>query len=252
MKHFIDKILITNDDGFDAVGLQILKNIANKFSDQVYVISPKYNQSAKSRSITLKKKISFEQQGQYEWIVDGTPTDCVIFALNHIMKISKPDLILSGINAGSNIGDEVSYSGTVAAAMEGALRGINSIALSQFGGDDKDSSYSCSKNNSFEIINHLLNLKINSPLYFNINFPLSISESDNNRQFLFTRLASQKQSDEIFVNNLENSYKIGRMLNYNQNTPDTDMDTLRKDKVSITPLTLDLTDRFLFNNLKID
>ena len=249
MEHSIDKILITNDDGFDAVGLQILKIIANKFSDQVYVISPKYNQSAKSRSITLKKKISFEQKSQYEWIVDGTPTDCVIFALNHIMKIRKPDLILSGINAGSNIGDEVSYSGTVAAAMEGALRGINSIALSQFGGNDKISSYSCSENNCFEVINHLLNLKINSPIYFNVNFPSMISETETNEKFLFTKLASQKQSDEIFINNSETSYKLGRMLNDYKSTPETDMDTLRHDKVSITPLTLDLTNTSLFNDL---
>ena len=75
------------------------------------------------------------------WVVDGTPTDCIIFALNHIMKTDKPDLILSGINAGSNVGDEVSYSGTVAAAWEGAVRGIDSIALSQYGGDEKINSY---------------------------------------------------------------------------------------------------------------
>ena len=249
MKHIINKILITNDDGFDAIGLKILKNIASKFSDNITVVSPKYNQSAKSRSITLKDKVSFEQRNHCEWVVDGTPTDCVIFALNHIMKIDKPDLLLSGINAGSNIGDEVSYSGTVAAAMEGALRGINSIALSQFGGNDKISSYLCSENNCFEIIKHLLNLKINSPIYFNVNFPLSKPVSNSNNKFLFTKLASQKQSDEIFVNNSDNSYKLGRMLSDYKSIPETDMDILRQDKVSITPLTLDLTNTSLFNVL---
>ena len=249
MKNLINKILITNDDGFDAVGLQILKKIANKFSNDITVVSPKYNQSAKSRSITLKNKVYFEQTDHWGWIVDGTPTDCVIFALNHIMKIHKPDLILSGINAGSNIGDEVSYSGTVAAAMEGALRGINSIALSQFGGDDKISSYSCSENNCFEIIKHLLGLEINSPIYFNVNFPSSILVSDNNKKFFYTKLASQKKSDQIFVNNSENSFKIGRMLNDYKSNLETDLDTLRKNKVSITPLTLDLTHTSLFNDL---
>ncbi|MDC1023014.1 5'/3'-nucleotidase SurE [Alphaproteobacteria bacterium] len=247
MDNFIKKILITNDDGFDAIGLKILKNIASKFSDDITVVSPKYNQSAKSRSITLKDKVSFEQKDPCEWIVDGTPTDCIIFALNHIMKINKPDLILSGINAGSNIGDEVSYSGTVAAAMEGALRGINSIALSQFGGNDKASSYLCSENNCFDIINLLLNLESNSPIYFNVNFPLSIY--NNYKKFSYTKLASQKKSDEIFVDNSKKSYKLGRMLNNSISIPETDMQTLTQDMISITPLTLDLTNTLLFNDL---
>jgi 5'-nucleotidase len=249
MKNLINKILITNDDGFDAIGLQVLKNITSRFCDDITIVSPKVNQSAKSRSITLRDEVYFEQRDHHEWIVDGTPTDCVIFALNHIMKINKPDLILSGINAGSNIGDEVSYSGTVAAAMEGALRGINSIALSQFGGDNNIRSYSCSENNCFEIINHLLNLKINSPIYFNVNFPSIISVTDTNEKFLYTKLASQKQSDEIFIDNSKKSYKLGRMLNKYNSIPETDMDTLRQDKVSITPLTLDLTNTSLFNDL---
>ena len=249
MKHLIKKILITNDDGFNAIGLQVLKKIAGKFCNDITVVSPKINQSAKSRSITLKDNVYFEQRDNREWIVDGTPTDCVILALNHLMKNNKPDLILSGINAGSNIGDEVSYSGTVAAATEGALRGINSIALSQLGGNDKINSYSCSENNCFEIINHLLNLNINSPIYFNVNFPSIISVTETNKKFLFTKLASQKQSDEIFINNSETSYKLGRMLNDYKNTSETDMDSLRQDKVSITPLTLDLTNTSLFNDL---
>ena len=249
MEHLTNKILLTNDDGFDAIGLKVLKSIASEFTNDITIVSPRINQSAKSRSITLKDEVYFEQRDHCEWIVDGTPTDCVIFALNHIMKTNKPDLILSGINAGSNIGDEVSYSGTVAAAMEGALRGINSIALSQFGGNNKISSYSCSENNCFEVINHLINLEINSPIYFNVNFPSLISVSDTNEKFLYTKLASQKKSDEIFVNNSENSYKLGRMLNDYNSTPQTDMDTLKKDKVSITPLTLNLTNTSLFNDL---
>ena len=132
--------------------------------------------------------------------------------------------------------------------MEGALRGINSIALSQLGGDHKSNSYLCSKNYSVEIIKNLLKLKIKAPLYFNVNFPLNISESDNSK-FLYTKLASQKKSDEIFVNNTDTSYKIGRMLNSYQTTQETDMDALSKNKISLTPLTLDLTNISLFNQL---
>ena len=131
MKKKLNNILITNDDGYNAIGIKILLEIAEKLGKNVYVISPKKNQSAKSKSITIRNNINYKKISNYNWIVDGTPTDCMIFALNHIFKSDKPDLILSGINAGSNIGDEVSYSGTVAAAWECAVRVINSIALSQ-------------------------------------------------------------------------------------------------------------------------
>ena len=157
MKKNIKTILITNDDGFNAAGLKVLKEVAKLFTYDVFVIAPKFNQSAKSRSITLNQEINFEKKSDYEWIVDGTPTDCVIFAINNLMKDFKPDLILSGINAGCNIGDEVSYSGTVAAAWEGAVRGINSIALSQFGGNENLYTYDYAKNSAYQIIDKLLN-----------------------------------------------------------------------------------------------
>ena len=141
----LDNILITNDDGYESIGLKVLVKIAQQLSENIFIVSPKKNQSAKSKSITIKKNINYREISKNFWIVEGTPTDCMIFALNHIFKKNKPDLILSGINAGSNIGDEVSYSGTVAAAWEGAVRKIDSIALSQYGGDDSINSYRCSQ-----------------------------------------------------------------------------------------------------------
>ena len=108
MKKKLNNILITNDDGYNAIGIKILLEIAEKLGKNVYVISPEQNQSAKSKSITIRNNINYKKISKYNWIVDGTPTDCMIFALNHIFKSYKPDLILSGINAGSNIGDEVS------------------------------------------------------------------------------------------------------------------------------------------------
>ena len=133
----LDNILITNDDGYKSIGLKVLVKIAQQLSENIFIVSPKKNQSAKSKSITIREKVNFKEISENFWIVDGTPTDCMIFALNYLYKKNKPNLILSGINAGSNIGDEVSYSGTVAAAWEGAIRGIDSIALSQYGGDEK-------------------------------------------------------------------------------------------------------------------
>ena len=127
------RILITNDDGFDAAGIKSLKKIALAMSkeDDVFVVAPKVNQSAKSRSVSYKTAFNIIKKNSNEYSVEGTPADCIIFALDHIMKNKKPDIILSGINWGYNLSEDVFYSGTVAAAAEGADRGIFSIALSQ-------------------------------------------------------------------------------------------------------------------------
>ena len=248
MRNMIKNILITNDDGFDSVGIKLLKDIAKNFTDHIFVVAPKVNQSAKSRSITLNQAVDFEKKSNYEWVIDGTPTDCVIFAINHLMKDFKPDLILSGINAGCNIGDEVSYSGTVAAAWEGALRGVNSIALSQFGGDENLFSYNSAKNNAYEIINNLLNKNFVKPFFFNVNFPLSSFSKIDDKKFLYTKLSNQKLADEIILNDNNKSFKLGRMLTKNDNLSNTDLDAIKMNKISITPLSLDITnlDRFNF------
>ena len=248
MKKNIKTILITNDDGFNAAGLKVLKEIAKLFTYDVYVIAPKFNQSAKSRSITLNHEINFEKKSDYEWIVDGTPTDCVIFAINYLMKNFKPDLILSGINAGCNIGDEVSYSGTVAAAWEGALRGINSIALSQFGGNESLYTYDFAKNSAYQIIDNLLNQNFDIPMFFNVNFPSSLSKAVD-KNFLYTKLANQKKADEIILNQNNKSFKIGQMLTEINNISNTDLEAVKNKIISITPLSLDITDTDQFNYL---
>ena len=250
MKKKLSNILITNDDGFNAIGIKVLVEIAEKIGNDIYVVSPKKNQSAKSKSITIRNNISFQKISNYYWIIDGTPTDCMIFALNYIFNSKKPDLILSGINAGSNIGDEVSYSGTVAAAWEGAVRGINSIALSQYGGDNEISSYENSKNNALNVINYLLDLNKNQPKFYNVNFPFMFSENIKSDDYLFTELASQKKADEIILSQDSNSFLIGRMINHDKSLFNSDLEALKKNKISITPLLLNLTDNLVINNIK--
>ena len=127
------RILITNDDGFDAAGIKSLKKIALCMSneDNIFVVAPTRNQSAKSRSISYKTAFDIIKKNSNEYSLEGTPTDCIIFALEHLMKKEKPDIILSGINWGYNLSEDVFYSGTVAAALEGTDRGTLSIALSQ-------------------------------------------------------------------------------------------------------------------------
>ena len=241
MKKKLNNILITNDDGYESIGLKVLLNIAYKLAHNVFIVSPKKNQSAKSKSITIRENINFREISKNFWVVDGTPTDCMIFALNHLFKKNKPNLILSGINAGSNIGDEVSYSGTVGAAWEGAVRGIDSIALSQHGGDDKIYSYECSKNKGLGIIKYLLNINTQRPRFYNVNFPYFCSSNKENLKNLFTKLASQKNSDEISFDDDFSHFTIGRMINNRKSVINTDLDFIKKNKISITPLSLNLS-----------
>ena len=250
MNKKLSNILITNDDGFNAIGIKILAEIAKKIGESVFIVSPKKNQSAKSKSITIKNNINFQKISNYNWVIDGTPTDCMIFALNHIFKSKKPDLILSGINAGSNIGDEVSYSGTVAAAWEGAVRGVNSIALSQYGGDADTYSYKNSKNNALKVIHYLLDLNKNRTMFYNVNFPFIFSKGSKSDDYLFTELASQKKADEIILSQDSNSFSIGRMINHDKSLFNSDLEALKKNKISITPLLLNLTDSLTVNNLR--
>src|SRR3954452_13823854 len=127
------RFLITNDDGILAHGLKCLVAAAERIGD-VTVVAPDREQSATSHSLTLHHPIRPIERGERRWQVDGTPTDCVMLAVETLMP-DRPDFVLSGINHGQNMGEDVLYSGTVAAAMEGLALGIPSIALSFAGGD---------------------------------------------------------------------------------------------------------------------
>ena len=125
------RILLTNDDGINARGLDLLETVARSFSDDIWVVAPTEEQSGAGHSLTLTQPVRVRRHDNRRFSVTGTPTDAVMLALAHIMKDSPPDLILSGINRGANLAEDVTYSGTVSAAMEGALAGVRSIALSQ-------------------------------------------------------------------------------------------------------------------------
>src|SRR4051794_662797 len=125
------RILLTNDDGVNASGLKLLEAIAGAFSDEIWIVAPTEEQSGAGHSLTLTVPVRLRKLGERRFCVTGTPTDAVMMGLARIMKDSPPDLILSGVNRGANLGEDVTYSGTVSAAMEGALAGIPSIALSQ-------------------------------------------------------------------------------------------------------------------------
>ena len=124
------RILLTNDDGIHAGGFAVLEAIAQGLSDDIWVCAPSEEQSGAGHSLSLSRPVRLRHHGEKRFSVTGTPTDCVMIALREAMD-HPPDLILSGVNRGANLGDDVTYSGTVSAAIEGTLAGIRSIALSQ-------------------------------------------------------------------------------------------------------------------------
>lgn len=126
------RILLSNDDGISSPGLAALERSLGTLGE-VWVVAPESEQSAASHAISLHRPLRLTELGPRRFQVDGTPTDCVYIAINHVMRGKKPDLVVSGINLGPNLGDDVTYSGTVAAAMEGTLLGVPSIAMSMAG-----------------------------------------------------------------------------------------------------------------------
>ena len=125
------RILLTNDDGVNAGGLRVLETLARCFSDDIWVVAPAEEASGAGHSLTLSRPIRLRKLDERRFCVTGTPTDSVMMAVGHLMKELKPDVVLSGVNRGANLADDITYSGTVSAAMEGALAGVRAIALSQ-------------------------------------------------------------------------------------------------------------------------
>lgn len=125
------RILVTNDDGINAPGLDVCAEIARALSDDVWVVAPEFDQSGVSHSLSLNDPLRMRAVDERRFAIKGTPTDCVIMGVRHILDGKGPDLILSGVNRGQNTAEDVTYSGTIAGAIEGAILGIPSVAMSQ-------------------------------------------------------------------------------------------------------------------------
>lgn len=164
------RILVTNDDGIDSEGLTALEEIARELSSDVWVVAPQTEQSATGHSLTLHEPIRLRQDGERRYAVRGTPTDCVLMAVLQIMP-EKPDLVLSGVNRGMNVAEDVTYSGTVAAAMEGALLGIPSVALSMDYRQRDVFVWQTPRTHAPDILRKLLESGWPDGNFININFP---------------------------------------------------------------------------------
>ena len=240
------RILLTNDDGVNAKGLQILERIAREFSDDIWVVAPAEEQSGAGHSLTLTVPVRLRKLGEKRFCVSGTPTDAVMMAIAGIMKETPPDLILSGVNRGANLGEDVTYSGTVSAAMEGALAGIPSIALSQSyarEGLGDTVPFAAAEAWADEVLRPLIGAPLAPRTLVNVNFP-SMPPSEIRgirvvRQGIrdYGRLRIDKRTDPRGYD----YYWFG--LRPVVHTPGhrTDLEAIADGYISVTPLHLDLT-----------
>jgi len=167
------RILITNDDGINAPGLKVLQEIAALLSKDVWTVAPETDQSGASHSLTLHEPLRCRQLAERVFAVRGTPTDCVIMGVRHILAEGRPDLILSGVNRGSNIAEDVTYSGTIAGAFEGTLLGIKSVAMSLATGFHKSGriQWETPLAHGPAIVRNLLKAQWPENVAMNVNFP---------------------------------------------------------------------------------
>src|ERR1700758_453726 len=168
------RILVTNDDGINAPGLDVCAEIARALSDDVWLVAPEFDQSGVSHSLSLNDPLRMRAVDERRFAVKGTPTDCVIMGVRHLLEARGPDLVLSGVNRGRNAAEDVTYSGTIAGAMEGTILGIPSIALSQCYGPVSGREgilWDCSEAHAPDIIRRVLAEGIAPNTLVNVNFP---------------------------------------------------------------------------------
>jgi len=240
------RILLTNDDGINARGLALLETVARSFSDDIWVVAPMEEQSGAGHSLTLTEPVRLRRHDNRRFSVRGTPTDAVMIALAHIMKDSPPDLILSGINRGANLAEDVTYSGTVSAAMEGALAGVRSIAFSQSysrEGMGDTVPFAAAEAWAEKVLARLIDFDSPPGTLINVNFPALPPDKINGiricRQGIrdYGRLRIVQRTDPRGYDYYW--FGLGPMVQ----TPghSTDLEAIDDGYVSVTPLHLDLT-----------
>ncbi len=237
------RFLITNDDGILAQGIECLAAAAEPLGE-VFVVAPDREQSATSHSLTLHHPLRPVKRGERKWQVDGTPTDCVMLALEALMP-DRPDFVLSGINHGQNMGEDVLYSGTVAAAMEGLALGIPSIAISYAGGDLRTDVSRLQEQVKVltPILAHLTSLP-HFPRDTLLNVNLPPRTADQVKGVKLTRLGRRVYSQSVAPMKDpwgRQIYWIGGGEISWSGEPDSDFRAIEEGYVSVTPLHLDLT-----------
>lgn len=240
-------ILVTNDDGIEARGIQsLVKGLKGLKQCRVVVVAPDREQSTRSHSLTLHRPLRILQKGKDTYAIDGTPTDCVAISCAKILQ-TLPDLIVSGINRGGNLGDDVHYSGTVSAAMEGGLKGIPSIAISQLG--KETFRYETAVKFAVKIVKAVRRNGLPPSVVLNVNVPTNC----RSLEFELTK-TGKRDYGEVCIERFDLKgrpyYWIGGDKYEFRDIRSSDCNTIVKGKISVTPLLVNVTDENFLKKMR--
>ncbi len=236
------RVLLANDDGLHAPGLKVLEETIAAICKEVWVVAPESEQSATSHSLTLRRPLRIRHVSENRYAVDGTPTDAVLLGVSEVMKDNPPDLVLSGINRGGNLGEDVTYSGTVAAAMEGALLGIPSVALSQVCDNRHHVKWTTAKRWTPKVLKAILKAEWPPGVLINVNFPDVTSAKVTGIELC--RQGRRKIGGDLMRGvdpRGDEYYWIGIQRDEDRFRKGSDLAACTAGAVAVTPLSLDLT-----------
>ena len=241
------RILVTNDDGINAPGLDTCAEIARALSDDVWVVAPEFDQSGVSHSLSLNDPLRMRAVDERRYAIKGTPTDCIIMGVRHILNGKGPDLILSGVNRGQNAAEDVTYSGTIAGALEGAILGIPALALSQAysAANRQTPHWETAVAHGPALIRKVLAEGIPRDVLVNVNFP-DCAPADVKGIAVTTQ--GKRDQEWLRIDARHDGrgnpyYWIAFARGPRSASPSgTDLQALSDNRISVTPLRLDMTD----------
>jgi 5'-nucleotidase len=245
------RVLISNDDGIHAPGLKVLEKALRKLAKEVWVVAPETEQSAAGHSLTIRRPLRIRKLSGRRFAVDGTPTDAVLLGVNQVMKGKPPDIVLSGVNRGGNLGEDVTYSGTVAAAMEGTLLGFPSVALSLVTDDRHLAKWSTAEHWVGSVIERLYKLVWPENVMINVNFPdVPASQVKD----IEVTVQGRRKIGSEFVEGRDPRgdayFWIGAQRSEDRPRRGSDIEAINRGAISVTPLCLDLTHRATLKSMR--
>lgn len=245
------RVLLANDDGIQAPGLRLLERILRKEAREVWVVAPESEQSAASHSLTMRRPLYVRKVGRRRFTVDGTPTDCILLAIHQVMKKHPPDVVISGINRGGNLGEDATYSGTVAAAREGTMLGFPSIAFSQLYEEGCPVFWETAEGWASEVLRRLLTAGWPPAVLINVNFPAVPAAEVTGIEI--THLGRRKIGGSMVSGEDPRGQRyfwIGGGRREERGREGTDLEAVHRGAISITPLSLELTHEPTVDTLK--
>ncbi len=244
----LDRVLLTNDDGIDAPGLAVLADIAAELAREVWIVAPQQDQSGVSHAVSLHHPLRVSQEAERRYAVNGTPGDCVVMGVCHLMREARPELILSGVNRGANIGMETVFSGTVGGAMTGMMLGIPSLGLSQVFKDRERVPWDVARSLGAGVVRRLLAIGWGADTCLNINFPERAPAEDGPPTLcrqgvgLISGMHVETGLDPRGIEYHWINFRRGPR----EQGADSDADAIDAGRIAVTPIRYDRTDEAAF------